>query len=98
MSESSPAQRRRRNSPPLPLVTRSALGGLEVVARRGTRHMAAIGALGAAGLDSRIADEAGIPADAPDYEVRLAAARKAYFIRLAAKASAARKVASRRCR
>jgi len=74
-----PMPSRRR---PMPHATRVRLGGLSVVAKRGTEHMAAIGRRGGAALDARIAREAGIPEDAPDYEERLKAARTAYYIKL----------------
>lgn len=53
-----------------------------MVAKKGTGHMAAIGRRGGAALDARIAREAGIPIDAPDYAERLKAARTAYYVRL----------------
>jgi hypothetical protein len=62
---------------------RARLGGLTVVATRGADHMTEIGRSGQSALDRRLATEAGIPVDAPDYEARLKAARSAHFIRLA---------------
>jgi hypothetical protein len=62
---------------------RARLGGLTVVATRGPDHMAAVGRAGQTALDVRIAADAGIPPDAPDYAARLKAARSAYMIRLA---------------
>lgn len=61
------------------------LGGLAKVARHGRAAMADMSAKGQAGLNARIARDAGIPDDAPDRDVRLDAARRAYFIRLRAK-------------
>lgn len=58
------------------------LGGLTTVARHGPGHMARVGALGQDALSLRIAEEAGIPPDAPDYVARLTAARRVYFARL----------------
>jgi hypothetical protein len=63
--------------------TRARLGGLGKVIAVGSAGMADMGRLGATALDRRIAAEAGIPEDAPDYASRLAAARSAYYIRLA---------------
>jgi hypothetical protein len=65
--------------------TRSRLGGLGVVAQHGPAYMADNGRKGATALDRRIAAEAGIPDGLPDaeYQARLAAARSAYYIRLA---------------
>jgi len=94
MSESPPARNRRGR--PLTPATRSTLGGLEVVAQRGSGHMAAIGRQGSEALDRRIAAAAGIPPDAPDYAVRLKAARTAYYIRLSHKAAEARTRRARR--
>jgi len=62
---------------------RARLGGLTVVANRGPDHMTTIGRVGQSALDARIAREAGIPPEAPDYAARLKAARSAHFIRLA---------------
>jgi hypothetical protein len=61
------------------------LGGLGDVAKHGPAYMAAKGRKGATGLDRRIAAEAGIPDGLPEaeYQARLAAARTAYYIRLA---------------
>lgn len=77
---------------PMSPETRSSLGGLEVLVRRGTVHMATIGRRGSVGLDRRIAADAGIPDDLTpaEYALRLAAARRAYFIRLSRKAADAR--------
>lgn len=70
---------------PMPSETRARLGGLEVVARNGPGHMAETGRKGRAALDARIAREAGIPEglSEADYQARLGAARRAYFVRLA---------------
>jgi hypothetical protein len=61
---------------------RARLAGLTVVRDHGVGHMAAIGAAGQDSLSRRIAQEAGIPEDAPDYLARLEAARRLYFVRL----------------
>lgn len=75
----------RTRARPMDNETRARLGGLGVVARQGTDHMARLGGLGRTALDRRIAAEAGIPDGLPEAEfaARLAAARRAYFIRLA---------------
>lgn len=67
---------------PLSLAARARLAGLSTVARHGPDHMAAIGAAGQDALSRRIAQEYGIPEDAPDYAPRLDAARRLYFSRL----------------
>ena len=67
---------------------RARLAGLTVVRDHGVGHMAAIGAAGQDSLSRRIAQEAGIPPDAPDYLERLAAARRLYFSRLRRRRSA----------
>lgn len=61
---------------------RGRLGGLETIKRHGTEAAAKGGRKGAATLDARIAADAGIPPDAPDYDIRLKAARSLYYIRL----------------
>jgi len=58
-------------------------GGLRKLIAHGPEAYRVMGRKGAAGLDRRIAEAAGIPPDAPDYEVRLAAARRLYYIDLA---------------
>lgn len=73
----------RRPHRPMTKTRRARLGGLTVVATHGPDHMTTIGRVGQTKLDDRIAREAGIPADAPDYAARLKAARSAHFIRLA---------------
>lgn len=77
---------RASGSRPMDDSTRAKLGGLGVVASRGTGHMAGIGRAGQSGLDRRLAAEAGIPDDLPreEYQARLDAARSAHFTRLAA--------------
>ena len=57
--------------------------------------MAAIGRRGGAGLDAKIAEAAGIAPDDPNYAARLAAARKAYYIRLGRKGGSARRTPPR---
>lgn len=83
------ARERRR---PMPNRTRSRLGGLGLVAAHGPGHMADNGRKGATGLDRRIALAAGIPDDLPEaeYAARLAAARSAYYVRLAERRWAAK--------
>jgi hypothetical protein len=76
-------QQSRRPRRPMTNARRARLGGLTVVANRGTDYMAQVGRAGQSALDRRIAETAGIPPDAPDYEARLKAARSAHFIRLA---------------
>lgn len=80
-----PARGSARPARPMTNETRARLGGLEVVVRRGPEYMQAIGRQRRAGLDRRIAADAGIPDDLPpdQYATRLKAARSAYFIRLA---------------
>lgn len=81
----------RRPNIPMPIVTsapmskrtRARLAGLGTVARHGPGHMAAMGRRGAAKLDAKIARDAGIPEDDPNYAARLKAARTAYYIRMA---------------
>lgn len=70
---------------PMSNATRSRLGGLGLVASHGPAYMADTGRKGATALDRRIAREAGIPDGLPEaeYQARLAAARSAYYIRLA---------------
>ena len=65
--------------------TRSRLGGFGLVAAHGPDHMADMGRKGRSALDARIAKAAGIPDDLPEaeYLARLAAARSAYYVRLA---------------
>jgi hypothetical protein len=69
-------------STPMSPAQRARLAGLTVLARHGPTHMATIGARGQSALDRRIALEAGIPDNAPDHAVRLAAAKRVYFTRL----------------
>jgi hypothetical protein len=64
------------------MAERAHLAGLSVVANRGPSHMAAIGAKGQDALSRRIAQEWGLDPDDPEYLVRLAAARRLYFVRL----------------
>ena len=68
-------------TPPTPMTVedRARLGGLTILATHGPSHMARIGAAGQDGLSRRIAAQYGIPEDAPDYLVRLEAARRLYF-------------------
>lgn len=75
----------RRPRRPMTPARKARLGGLTVVALHGPDHMTTIGRVGQSRLDVRIAREAGIAPDAPDYEARLKAARSAHFIRLAEK-------------
>lgn len=73
----------RSHRPPPPTMSeRAHLAGLTTMARHGPGHMASIGAAGQDSLSRRIAAEAGIPEDAPDYLPRLEAARRLYFSRL----------------
>lgn len=78
------AQPRALRARPTPLTPgeRAHLAGLTTLARHGPGHMASIGAAGQDSLSRRIAREAGIPEDAPDYQERLDAARRLYFTRL----------------
>jgi len=63
------------------------LGGLAVVVKHGPAYMAELARARHSSLDRQIAAEAGIPGDLTpeDFAARLAAARRAYFIRLAHK-------------
>lgn len=71
------------SSPPAPtMAERGHLAGLTTLARHGTGHMSRIGAQGQDALSLRIAAEYGIPQDAPDYQVRLAAARRLYMAKV----------------
>lgn len=82
MSEPRPPSPFPERRPKLSQAERAHLAGLTTMARHGPSHMARIGAAGQDALSRRIALEWGLDPNAPDYLVRLAAARRAYFVRL----------------
>lgn len=71
--------RHKPTAPTPSMAERGHQAGLTTLARHGTSHMARIGAAGQDALSLRIAEAYGIPQDAPDYLVRLQAARRLYM-------------------
>lgn len=67
------------SSSPPSMADRGRMAGLTTHARHGASHMARIGQAGQDALSRRIAAEYGIPLDAPDYQARLASARRLYM-------------------
>jgi len=61
------------------MTERARKGGQLTYVRHGGHHMAMIGAAGQDSLSRRIAEEYGIPEDAPDYLARLAVAKRQYM-------------------
>lgn len=73
--------------PPRPMSNRerAKVGGLTKLVRHGSEAYQAMGRKGAAALDARIARDAGIPDTLPpeEFAIRLRAARRLYYMRLA---------------
>jgi hypothetical protein len=73
----------KRPAHPMSNRERAKVGGLTKLVRHGPEAYREMGLKGTAALDARIARDAGIDPNAEDYAVRLRAARRLYFMRLA---------------